>query len=439
MQIGIYMKKIISKLRQLRNNERGSILIMWAILLPAAIGMTGLGVETGTWYLEKRKLQAAADSAAVTAAYQTSTSTRQTAASSSVSSVGLGNVSVTTNNPPQNGSYTSNANAVEVIISQPQNMLFSKLFLGSKPTISVRAVAVQQSTNTGNGGILSLATSGTGIEVKSGASLDASDCVVASNSSSSASINVDDSANFRSHSICTKGSYNTSGSGSFNTNNYSNSNSNNNDNYDKFNSSNSVSDPYASYSIPNYSGCDKTNYSLNSGSETLNPGVYCNGFSVGSGANVKLNPGVYVMDRGTFNVSGGANLTGDGVTIILTSSTGSNHATANICGGSHVNISAPTSGNNSGVAVYQDQNASDSSTNSFSGGSDMNITGAVHCSKGTLEFSGGSTQTPACTQVIGKTVSICGESHITSSCSNSGMSSISTASSGSSSTVKLVE
>ena len=116
---------------------------------------------------------------------------------------------------------------------------------------------------------------------------------------------------------------------------------------------------YASNSVSSLTNqsCPNANKGLNINSNTtLSPGVYCNTLNVSNG-NVTMSPGVYIIQGGKFQVSGG-NLTGSGVTIILTcasppcTSSSGNFATAALTGGT-TNLSAPTSGSWSGMLFYQ--------------------------------------------------------------------------------------
>ena len=193
-----------------------------------------------------------------------------------------------------------------------------------------------------------------------------------------------------------------------------------------------ISDPYAGVSIPSYSGCNQTNYSLSSGaSKTLSAGssgiyVFCNGLNLSGGASLTLNPGIYVINSGSFNLSGGTtfNATG-GVTIVLTSSTGSSYATANISGGASVNITAPTSGPTAGLAFFQDRNAPSSGTDSFSGGATQNITGAIYFPHQAVNYSGGTaTGGSACTQLIAYTMTFSGGTTFNNNCAGVGTAAI---------------
>ena len=61
-------------LRAWLRSERGNVAIITAILLPVLIGGFGIGFETAGWYQTQRALQNAADSAAIAAATNASSS-----------------------------------------------------------------------------------------------------------------------------------------------------------------------------------------------------------------------------------------------------------------------------------------------------------------------------------------------------------------------------
>ena len=55
---------IASLLRRLRVDRRGATAVVFALAASALLGLVGLATEGGTWYLEKRHGQNAADAAA---------------------------------------------------------------------------------------------------------------------------------------------------------------------------------------------------------------------------------------------------------------------------------------------------------------------------------------------------------------------------------------
>ena len=87
-----------------------------------------------------------------------------------------------------------------------------------------------------------------------------------------------------------------------------------------------VADPYVRLEVPSYPGCTRTRYRLDERkTETISPGIYCGGIEVAGGATLSLDPGTYILDRGNFAVSGNGTVKGTGVTLVLTSRTGSNY------------------------------------------------------------------------------------------------------------------
>src|SRR5271166_3043684 len=82
----------------------------------------------------------------------------------------------------------------------------------------------------------------------------------------------------------------------------------------------SISNPYASVAMPTYSGCSSTNYNPNT-NQTLAPvgGVYvfCGNVNIGGSNKVTLNTGTYIVNGGSFSVSGSATLTSAGTDVTL--------------------------------------------------------------------------------------------------------------------------
>jgi hypothetical protein len=140
-----------------------------------------------------------------------------------------------------------------------------------------------------------------------------------------------------------------------------------------------------------------------------------------------MNPGTYVLNKGDFTVNGGATITGDGVTIILTSSTGSSYGTIKINGGANVSLSAPTAddtsgsiqGDYTGMLFYQDRNSGSTPSldASFNGGSTMEVSGAIYMPNNSVSFNGGnSTDSNGCLMLVAQTVSFNGNADIENEC-----------------------
>jgi hypothetical protein len=175
---------------------------------------------------------------------------------------------------------------------------------------------------------------------------------------------------------------------------------------------------------PPFSGCNFNNKSYghsNSGRQYISPGVYCNGLAFTNDAIVTMNPGVYIVDRGVFNVGGAVQLTGTGVTIFLTKSTGSNYADIDIGNGANVTLIAPASGANAGLVFFGDRSAPVSNTNYFRGGAAVNITGAIYLPSQTINFSNGISNPSGCTQLIAGKIVFTGAAQFKNNCSGTGV------------------
>ena len=409
---------------------------MTAMSLTALLGSAGLGTEATLWYLAKRNMQGATDAASFTAAVAEAAGQGSTAFTSAANAVAkkygfiddTNGVVVTVNNPPKSGSYTTNNQAIEVIIQQPQQLLFSALFLNSQPTISARAVALPGSNGTGcvmaldKGDVTDTTDVGNSTLALNG-------CSLYINSPSSSALSITGTASINAYSANIVGNYTASNNTQFTTTNGINT------------GATAAADPYANVPIPSYSGCNQTNYSQNGGTTNVAPAspggvyVFCGGVNLTSNSTLNLAPGTYIIDGGNFSMAGQTTITGTGVTIILTSSSGSSYGTASIAGGASISISAPTAGATAGLAFFQDRNAPQSGSNSFVGGSSQNITGALYFPNEAVTYTGGASGDGAatCTQLLAETLTFNGTSTFNSNCGGTGVKNI-----GSSSTV-LVE
>jgi len=408
------MKQATRLLRTFGRHDHGAITLMFALLLPIIVGFIGLGVEVGIWYGAKRSLQTAADAAAISAAYEisagSSTATIKTAAEADAVrnnyDTSIGTIAV--NIPPSSGSYSSNSNAVEVILSETHTMLFGSLIANStEVTINSRAVVI--SGGDGDACVLALNTSiAKALEFSGNSTIDTTGCIIASNSSDSSSIEISGNAAVTADSLQTVGDYNTKGASTLTTTSSPVTNAS------------SVSDPYADLTVPFFSGCDETEFKNNPSDtdtitpfSTTTPYVFCDGLDVKG--TLYLDPGIYVVDEGTFNINAGATMTGTNVSIILTSSSGANHAKYTMNGHATINLSAPSTGDYAGILMYRDRDASDQD-NTLNGSASAVFNGALYFPSSTLKFEGNSSAGGAsCTQLIADSIQITGATGITSS------------------------
>lgn len=401
----------------------GGVAVPTAISLVVLLGCAGLGSEVASWYVSRRSMQGAADTAAYSAAYikaanDGSGTTYVVEATSVAGSYGYvdgtNGVGVTVNSPPSSGSQVNDNTAVEVIITQTPKLAFAALYLKGSPLIKARAVA----TPGASGCVLALDRgSVTDVSNNGQTTVNLNHCNLYVNSSSNTALSLVGGATTNAYAAYISGDYSTSAQGALNTTSGTHTHAAPTD------------DPYADVQIPSYSGCSQNNYSLNAGqSKTFRAGpspmVFCNGFSISGGSRVTFDPGVYIFDRGSFSITGNSSVVGSapGVALIFTSSTGSNYATVSIGGGSIVAITAPTSGPLAGLAFFQDRNAPASGSDSFAGGTTQNITGAIYFPAQSVTFSGGTaTGGPACTQLIAQKITFNGNANFNNNCAGVGV------------------
>lgn len=316
---------------------------------------------------------------------------------------GAGGGTITVNRPPSTGPNKNTQAAVEVIIQQPQPTYFAALVWPGALSVTGRAVAK------GGPNICILAldpTASNAISVQGSVAVNANNCSIYSDSAASASISAGGSSSVSALVVSAVGGV--TGQSSITAQN------------GVLTQQNAIADPYASIPLPSYSGCTATSPQYKY-TEYLMPGVYRGGMTLNSGSNVTLSPGVYVMDQGSLTVNGGATLQGSGVTIVFTSSTGNNYATAKINGGAVVNLTAPTSGQYAGIVFYGDRAMPTGTSFNLGGGSYQYFGGAVYLPKADVSFSGNNSTSTSCTQVIVDTISFVGNSGIQVNCTGAGV------------------
>src|SRR6476620_9078012 len=107
-------------------STRANVATIFALTLPIVVGAAGFGVETSYWYYNSLRLQATADAAAYAGALeQISGSDKPTIIAAATN--GLGSGTITVNTPPASGPNTAKK-AVEVIVGQNLNRMFTSIF-----------------------------------------------------------------------------------------------------------------------------------------------------------------------------------------------------------------------------------------------------------------------------------------------------------------------
>jgi hypothetical protein len=141
---------------------------------------------------------------------------------------------------------------------------------------------------------------------------------------------------------------------------------------------------------------------------------FCNGLSLKG--NVTFEPGLYIISGGDFDANAGAEIHGSEVTFYITSPNA-----VQLNGHAEVHLSAPTSGELSGILFFASRNGS-GLVHRVNGTSGSVVQGAVYAPSTSIDYTGNSSSSGGggCTQVIGYTVSFSGNSGLASDCEDAG-------------------
>jgi len=447
------LTRITALARTFRTSREGAVSIFMAGLLVVLLGMAGLGAEVGLVLFKRQQQQTAADTAAYGGAVALAKAESAAAiileAKAIAADVGYvdgdaNGIVVTVNNPPVvNAAQSANPRAVEVIIQQPLALSIANLvtgWYGSGPikwTVKAFAVAT---AGAGGGGCAAqlLPTQNPGVTISNGATVTLKQCGIQVCSTGSSALSMDGGAHLdltdTAGNLSTKQTVSVAGTASI-------SNGAQINNITSCTSPTCKAsqgacpaniDPYASVTPPTMpGGCSLgtgKSYGYSANLQVLSPGVWCSGVSFGNSAQIKLNPGVYYVNKGSFDVGGSVTMTGVGVTIVLTGSGGSYASVNSVGNGAQVTLSAPTSGATKGIVFFGDRNAPWSSQTSrqqnFGGGATVNITGAIYFPTTAVNFNNGITNPSGCTQLLAGTINFQGGANFSNNCGGAGTSPI---------------
>lgn len=422
----------------LHREDRGTVAVVAALVLPVVVGGLGLGAESGYWYMMQRVLQHAADVSADAAGVRKRAGDAppqiQQAALNVANATGFHPAigTITVNNPPLAGAQMGQADSVEVILTHAYPPLLSGLFL--KAPVTIRGRAVARVLPGSKGCVLALSPTASGAITASGStSVALAGCDIASNSNAANSFLMSgSSASVRSGCVSAVGEAVTTSQLTLTQCSAVRS-------YAPV-----VRDPYASVAEPAVLGpCQNTNVGSPNGSVSLVPadaqpsGVksmhFCKG--VDFKGNVNFAPGVYIIEGGAMSINGGdpsasssVNLSGSGVTFYFV-----NSGALAVNGKVTLQLSAPASGPFSGILFFGSRRSA-GATQQVNGSAASVLQGAVYAPASQILFNGNSAATDGCTQIIGATVTFSGSSALSANCSKAGTRSIETGE-----TVSIVE
>lgn len=403
-------------LRAFRRNGGGGVAITFALAAPVLAIAVGVAVDYSRFIEMRRKMQAAADSAALAATREMRLAQNDTTRASTVArhfvdfhlaAQGLGGYDVqaaplgaqpapaqpapaarspsmtmarttstadslttdfTTTPVPSTGGPGTTASlsgpGVEVAISMPAGGFFASLLGQGAVTISVRAQA--RATSSLPICMISLdPTQNRAMLLGVAARLEAPGCAVHSDSTASASMSVTGFSALRAGFSCSSGGIEGAAM-----------------HYTPLPQLDCppVPDPLASRASPPVGGCTSTDLVISDGVRTLMPGVYCGGLKITGTANVTFSPGEYVIKDGRLEISGQAVARGSYTGFYLTG----NNAQLKFSGQATVELSAPKVGPMAGLLFFEDRAAPPARAHEVSSNNVRVLLGTIYLPSGDL-------------------------------------------------------
>ena len=397
--------------RKLWKSKRGNALVIAGAALPLVIGSAGLASDTIQWVLWKRQLQRAADSAAIAGVYARVAGNPQSSAITTDLTKNQNTGYALLSGYPQvsNPSVPNTTNAVRVALAIQQPLSFSGMFLSSAPTIQASATAA--TVQTGAYCVVSLEnTSATGITATGNSNIDLGCGMITDSTSLNAAI-ATGSSSVHASPIAAVGDIQDSA---------------------HWNSAEllpftvSQPDPFANVNVPAFTGCQGNSNNLQVTSNTTydhhtDTGIVCfNDMSLNG--NVTLGSATYIIDSGDLSIGAQANVTCNGCTFVLTSSSsgvsGVQIGNVNINGGAELHLTPPTTGNFANILMYQDRRATSGSSQqqSINGNSNSLMTGALYFPTRILDINGTSGLHFNCAQFVARNINFSGNGSITNTC-----------------------
>ncbi|GJE04306.1 hypothetical protein GMJLKIPL_6267 [Methylobacterium isbiliense] len=300
----------LAALRGLARSRDANVALTFALSMPLLFGAVGLAVDYATWLAQTQTLQKAADAAAlaVVSDMQVSSASQdriQAVAEAQVREQvpladGDGPVAVQTLavartapggpfEPAFADGRARTPGGVTVTLTQRKRAIMSRLVTPHLTDIEVSATA--EALGAVKVCVVALdASAADAVRLRNLARIEAGGCSVYALSSSTTALRAEDLAVVTSAKACAVGGY-AGGSHNFRP--------------APVTACPPIKDPLAERVAPPVGGCTHTNLTITGEVRTLSPGTYCGGLVIEQGAQVTLNPGIYIIKDGPLVVGPG--------------------------------------------------------------------------------------------------------------------------------------
>ncbi len=321
------------------NDSRGVAITLAAFAIPVLLLAVGAGLDYGYLFLQERRLQAAVDAAAISAARELRLASTDTShIDPVVQGVLLANL------PQHHGGVEASATVIRRPLSVrveatqvPDMFIMDKLAGAQNLTISAQAVA--RLVGGTSVCVIGLDDSAAGtVSLDSNSELSASSCAVYSNSSDNRGLSSNSNSVLLAALICSAGG---ADGQPFNFD------------PEPLTDCPTIEDPLADRPAPPVGSCTAHDREIKDITTTIGPGVYCGGLRIDGNARVHLSPGIYVIKDGPFNVDSNSEIDGEHVAFYLTGA----GSTFRFASNAKVTLSAPTDGPLAGLLFFEARNS----------------------------------------------------------------------------------
>ena len=396
--------------------RKGTVVVVVAITMVALLSFVALSLDGGILMDKRRQAQSAADAAALAAAndlfknwFVTSSTygaqfkgldpsgSAKAAAMATAAANGyvdgVNGCSVVVNIPPKSGPFKDQACHTEVIISHSQQRYFSRVFGSDDVPYGARAVSRGRRGGINDAIICLNPTQKGALTFGGNAIINVTGAPIQVNSN-----NAEAMTSAGANSTATAPQFLVGGSPGYSGTGYTGTIVPN---------SEPIPDPLANLPPPSTVGMNTYNAVKQSGNKTstLQPGIYKGGITA-TGGTIILSPGIYYMQGGGFNISGQANLTGNGVMIY--NDPASTSENINVSGQGSIVLSPPTTGPYQGILFFQNRTSTAPVNISASPGVIFSISGTFYAASAELSVTGNGTQQTIGSQYISDTLKLGG-------------------------------
>lgn len=330
-------------LQAFTSSAQGNIALILALVLPLLLGALGGAVDYAHYHLERQSLQDIADSAALAGARQYIIADAEARVPQNVA-----------RDVAREGIARAEAHgAEEDVVADPEEATVTvDISYSFKPSflvglfespLSLNVTATAKALGSANVCVIGLKDNGDDvIFLDDDASLSGNHCAVYANSNGSKALVSKAGALLAAAQTCTAGGYEGSSQ--------------------NFNPAPTTDcppreDPLATRTAPSPpGGCSYTDRQIKDYSGSISPGVYCKGLKIDGHSDVTLQPGIYFIKEGKFEIKADANVSGTDVGFFFYG----NNAEMQIDGDASVEFRAPLSGEMAGILFWRDPAATGS-------------------------------------------------------------------------------